>query len=65
MRLADLPPLVTMSEAAHFLNVSYKTIQRWKDAEEISIVRLGKTIVRIPRSEIERILRAGYVAKVI
>jgi excisionase family DNA binding protein len=65
MKLPDLPPLVTMSEAKRYLNVSYKTIQRWKDNREISVVRLGKNIVRIPRSEIERVLRDGYVVRVI
>ena len=63
---SDLPMLLKMGEAATFLNVSYKTIQRWKVDQDISVVVLGrnKNIVRIPRSEIERILRGGFVAKV-
>lgn len=62
-KLGDLPLLWTMAEAAAFLRVSRATIKRWCRDGLISVVRYGPRCVRIPRSEIERLLRAKFVAR--
>lgn len=56
---ADLTPqLVTIRQAAHLLSLSPRTLQEWTAAERIASVRLGRA-VRIPRAEIDRLVREG------
>lgn len=48
--------LYTVSEAINILGVCRQTIYAWRDNGDIKTVRIGKGWLRIPHSEIERIL---------
>jgi len=50
--------LLKVPEAAEILNMSQKGIWAWIGARRISVVRLGRA-VRIPQSEIERLIEEG------
>jgi excisionase family DNA binding protein len=50
----------TVKEAAAELNVSVSTVRAWVAQRRLGCVRLGRA-VRIPASEIERLLNAGFV----
>jgi excisionase family DNA binding protein len=50
--------LLKVPEAAETLALSQKTIWQWIGERRISVVRLGRA-VRIPLSEIERLLEQG------
>lgn len=52
------PSLLSIAKTAHRLTVSPRSVWRWIAAGEIKAVRLGRA-VRIPASEIERIVRQG------
>lgn len=55
-----MPPakLVKVPEAAEMLALSQKTIWQWIGERRIEVVRLGRA-VRVPLSEIERLIEAG------
>jgi excisionase family DNA binding protein len=48
--------LLTVSEAAEYLNVSVSTMRRWLRARSIEHIQVGRTI-RLRRSVLERWLR--------
>jgi excisionase family DNA binding protein len=56
--------LLTISEAAQELSVKPKTLRAWIGAKRITVVRPGGWSIRIPASEIERIVAEGTVTAV-
>jgi excisionase family DNA binding protein len=54
--MADLK---RVQEAAAQLNVSVKCMWNWVGQSRVAIVRLGRA-VRIPQSEIDRLIEEGY-----
>lgn len=50
--------LVKVPEAAEILALSQKTVWQWIGERRIGVVRLGRA-VRVPVSEIERLLEEG------
>jgi excisionase family DNA binding protein len=50
----------TVVEAAHELGISPFTVRAWIQRRRIGFVRLGRS-VRIPESEIQRLLTVGFV----
>jgi excisionase family DNA binding protein len=57
---AEQPPR-TVPQAAEALNVKPVTVRAWIAQGRLAHIKLGRS-VRIPVSEIERLLRDGYVA---
>ena len=55
---ADVPK--TISEAALLLNLSPATIRAWVRSSRIGYIRIGQRSIRIPGSEIDRLLTDGY-----
>lgn len=55
-----MPPakLLKVPEAAEMLALSQKTVWQWIGERRIGVVRLGRA-VRVPLSEIERLLVEG------
>lgn len=53
--------LLTVDEAAAALTLKPKTIRVWIASRRISYVRLGERAIRIPVSEINRLLEEGLV----
>lgn len=57
-----MPPvddLLTPQEAADRLRVTAKTIKRWADEGALSCVTLPSGRIRIPASEVQRLLSAA------
>lgn len=50
--------LLKVPEAAEMLALSQKTIWQWIGERRIGVVRLGRA-VRVPQSEIERLMEEG------
>ena len=48
--------LYTVKEVANILAISVYTIRAWIQRKKIKVVRMGKS-VRIPQSELERIIK--------
>jgi excisionase family DNA binding protein len=57
--MPDENRLLTVKEAASFLNVSINTVRMWIWQKRIDTVRLGRS-VRIPKKSIEDILTRNY-----
>lgn len=53
--------LLTVKEVAQRLALREATIRAWLLARRIASVRVGRRAVRIPSSEIDRILTGGFV----
>lgn len=55
-----MPPakLLKVPEAAEMLALSQKTVWQWIGERRIGVIRLGRA-VRIPQSEIDRLMREG------
>ena len=51
--------LYRVEEAANRLNIQTGTMRRWIFDRKIAVVRVGTRAVRIPASEIERIIFNG------
>ncbi|HEU5214913.1 MAG TPA: helix-turn-helix domain-containing protein [Gaiellaceae bacterium] len=51
----EAPPLLTISEVASALRVSYETIRRRVSDGTIHSVTLGR-VIRVPASELDRLL---------
>jgi excisionase family DNA binding protein len=49
-------PRLTVKEAAQELMIPEATVRDWIFRKKISVVRIGKKIIQIPRSEIERLM---------
>ena len=52
--------LLTVQRAANDLTLSPKTLRAWIARRRIEVVRIGRA-VRIPASEVDRIIEAGRV----
>lgn len=50
--------LLTINQAAKALNISPATVRSWRLRRRISVIKVGRA-VRIPRTEIDRIIRQG------
>jgi excisionase family DNA binding protein len=50
--------LLKVPEAAEMLALSQKTLWQWVAARRVGVVRLGRA-VRIPQSEIDRLVEEG------
>jgi excisionase family DNA binding protein len=57
---AERPPR-TVAEAAEDMNIAQVTVRAWIAQGRLGYIKLGRS-VRVPASEIERLLREGYVA---
>ena len=55
--------LLTVREAARALALRPATIRAWLYQRRLARVRIGKRAVRIPISEVQRIIREGRDAK--
>lgn len=53
-----LAKLLKVPEAAEMLALSQKTIWQWIGERRIGVIRLGRA-VRIPQSEIDRLMQEG------
>jgi excisionase family DNA binding protein len=53
--------LLTIAEAAEELSLKPKTLRAWIAQKRVTVVRPGGWTVRIPESEIERIIAEGTV----
>ena len=60
MTVAGKHRAVTVGEAAETLNLSKATIRLWLAQRRLGYIKLGRA-VRIPMSEIERLLTEGEV----
>jgi len=49
--------LLSIPEVAKLLNVSTKTVRRWIEANQIAVVRLGRS-VRMSQAELARFIAA-------
>ncbi|MGC2212676.1 MAG: helix-turn-helix domain-containing protein [Silvibacterium sp.] len=56
--------LLTITEAAEQLSVKPKTLRAWIAARRISVVRPMGWALRIPASEVTRIVEEGTIAAV-
>jgi excisionase family DNA binding protein len=54
---AETPDLLTTLEAAKMLRVGRSTLLRWIQLDQIKAVRLPSGQYRVPREEIDRLLR--------
>jgi excisionase family DNA binding protein len=52
--------LHTVNEAAQQLAVKPSTIRKWILLERIGVVRLSARCIRIPQTEIDRIIAQGF-----
>ena len=57
------PVLLTVGEAAESLSISVKTIYAWIGQRRIDSVRVGGTAIRIPASEVARIVEEGTMPR--
>lgn len=55
--------LLTIKEAAQRLGLREKTLRRWVALRKIEYIKAGTRAVRIPSSEIDRIIEVGRVAR--
>ena len=53
--------MLTVEEMAKELGLKSPTVRDWMAEHKIAYVKLGTKAVRIPRSELERLLREGLV----
>jgi excisionase family DNA binding protein len=53
--------LYRFDEAAKKLNFKTKTLRNWASLGRIGVVRLGPRALRIPASEINRIISEGHI----
>lgn len=51
--------LLTLKEAAEFLRVHERTLQRMRDRGEINAIRLGEKTVRIEKDELIKFIQHG------
>ena len=56
--VSPIPPLLRVSEAASFLQVSSKTVRRLLTRGDLKAVRIGR-LLRIHSSEIDRLIADG------
>lgn len=64
VRRLSRPPddrLVGAIEVAQLLSVSTRTVWRLRDSGVLQAVRIGRGLVRFRESEIQRLVRTGFV----
>jgi excisionase family DNA binding protein len=61
MSTATFTLMLRVPEAAERLGIQSSTMRRWIFKRKIGYVRLGGRAIRIPISEIEKLLEAGFV----
>lgn len=62
-RSAEIPndrQVLTLKEFAHCIGVSEACVRRWTMERKIKVVRLGR-LVRIPRTEVQRLMDEGAI----
>lgn len=52
--------LLNVGQAAEKLNVTESCIRRWVLERRIATVKVGRRLIRIPTSEISRLIDAGF-----
>jgi len=52
--------LITIQQAADALGLKPPTLRAWMSRRKIGFVRLGNRAVRIPKSEISRLIEVGF-----
>ena len=55
--------LLTVEEAADALAISSKTVYKWIAARRLYSVRIGDKVMRIPASEVARIIEEGTIPR--
>jgi excisionase family DNA binding protein len=61
MQSHNTGPLLTVAQTAALLAVKESTIRAWLLARRLSRVRVGRRAVRIPATEVERIIAEGTI----
>lgn len=61
MEQGEVRELLTVSEAARRLAMKESTIRAWLLTRRIAKVKLGRRAVRVPLSEIERLIKEGTI----
>ncbi len=61
-RLSELPDLVTQKQMAKYFGVTILTILIWRRKGIFKYVQPSPRTIRVPRSEIERLVREGFKA---
>jgi excisionase family DNA binding protein len=56
------PEFMSLTDASVFLSISRRTLEKWVANGKIAATRLGRA-VRIPMSEIERLVNASAMPK--
>jgi excisionase family DNA binding protein len=56
-----IPELLTVDQAAIALTLKPKTIRAWIAARRIGYIRIGERAIRIPLSEINRMIEEGTI----
>lgn len=59
--MSDNDRLLTIEEAAIRLGLRPVTLRMWASARKIARVRIGKRAIRIPESEITKIISRGLI----
>ena len=59
--MSQISELLRVSQFAEAGNVKESTVRRWLLNRKLAFVRLGGRAIRIPRSEIDRLIREGSV----
>jgi excisionase family DNA binding protein len=59
--MAENSNLLTVNEAALRLKLSVACLRAWIARRQIGFVRIGRRRIRIPESEITRMVDRGYV----
>jgi excisionase family DNA binding protein len=49
---APLPPLPSVKQAANYVGVDPKTVQRWISQGRLSAKRIGPRLIRLDRDEV-------------
>lgn len=52
--------LYRVPDAADQMSISTKTLRNWIAQSKIAVVRIGGHAVRVPRTEIDRLIDEGY-----
>lgn len=65
-RRRDLPEMLTLDQAAYYLNYSPATVRSMLRDGKLGQVKMGgkpKSRIRIPKSELDEFIKARYVRK--